>query len=123
MLHVPFQGSAPAIAALMGGQVEFPKIDRGKLYKKLPPPPQDVWRIACFVVAAAHRRRGVATAALHAVLKSISRQGGGVVEAYPVMGPDRWGQQLWWGKVSMFEREGFKRVARLGTSVLMRKSV
>lgn len=43
------------------------------------------WRITCFVTAKSHRRRGIATMALRGALQSIREQGGGVVEAYPVV--------------------------------------
>jgi GNAT superfamily N-acetyltransferase len=105
-----------------GRREEFPAIDRGRFYRKLPPP-GDVWRIACFVVASGHRRKGVATAALRAALASIRSQGGGLVEAYPVAIPKHGANTLWFGTVAMFEREGFSKVARLGVSLLMRRRV
>jgi len=116
-----YAGSEPVGWCAYGRQQEFPAIDRGRFYRKLAPPPPGVWRIACFVVARDHRRRGVATAALRAVLKSIRAQGGGAVEAYPVAVPRSGSNTLWFGTVGMFEREGFSKVARLGASVLMRR--
>jgi GNAT superfamily N-acetyltransferase len=102
---------------------------------------QRVWRITCFVVDPKHRRRGVASLALHAALASIESQGGGIVEAYPVshwthgrhgsegvrfvqgVGPvaPAWGgfnNVSYSGTVSMFEKEGFEAVAvcKSGTS-------
>ena len=41
------------------------------------------WRITCFFVASAYRRRGVASAALEGALAEIARRGGGTVESYP----------------------------------------
>lgn len=106
-----------------GRKEEFPQVDRGRAYRKLRPPPPAVWRIVCFVVAVGHRRKGVAAATLRAALDSIRAQGGGLVEAYPVT-EARWGSgSLWFGTVPMFEREGFRKVTPLGTSVLMRKAV
>src|SRR3990172_5105538 len=100
---------------------EFPAIDRGRFYRRLAPPPRGIWRIACFIVARGHRRRGVATAALRGALEAIRDRGGGLVEAYPVAVPKTGSNTLWFGTVGMFEREGFEKVARLGASVLMRK--
>ena len=118
-----YSGDEAVGSCAYGRKEEFPKIDRGRAYRKLQPPPEGAWRIVCFVVAVGHRRKGVAAAALRAALESIRSQGGGPVEAYPVTGP-RWGAgSLWFGTVHMFEREGFRKVTPLGTSVLMRKVV
>jgi len=106
-----------------GRKEEFPQIDRGRAYRKLSPPPEATWRIVCFVVAVGYRRKGVATGALRAALESIRSQGGGPVEAYPVGEPRHGSTSLWFGTVPMFEREGFRKVTPLGTSVLMRKVV
>ena len=100
---------------------------------------QPVWRVTCFVVDKKHRRKGVATLALRAALESIRKQGGGLVEAYPVahwthgrdatpgvvyvqgVGPvaPAWGgfnNVSTSGVVSMFEHEGFTAVAVCGAT-------
>jgi len=89
-----------------------------------------LWRITCFVVDKKHRRQGVATIALQAALDSIRKQGGGIVEAYPI---SHWetrafGNESTSGTLSMFKRQGFKVVAALGATrfsrhVLVRKVV
>jgi len=84
----------------------------------------NLWRITCFFVDRDHRGRGVAKIALHAALESIKKQGGGIVEAFPVVSKKmatvpEW---RWFGTPGMFQKEGFQRVGPLGTSgVLMRK--
>ena len=106
----------------------------------------NLWSISCFVVAKTHRRQGVAGWALKAALRSIQRQGGGTVEAYPISSAGRhrnrdmpptfvqgfgpitaaWGRvsgEGYSGTVSMFEREGFRAISPLGTRVVMRKLV
>jgi GNAT superfamily N-acetyltransferase len=106
-----------------GPKEEFPRIDRGRHYRKLglKEGRRKLWRIVCMVVDKDHRGQGVATAALTAALASIRRQGGGVVEAYPAASKKGGSQALWFGTVGMFEREGFTPVAPLGASRLMRK--
>lgn len=81
-----------------------------------------MWRITCFAVDSKHRRRGVASVALKAALEAIRKEGGGLVEAYPII---RWGAyQEYHGTVSTFERQGFKIVAPLGKSnVVMRRTI
>lgn len=91
---------------------------------------QKLWRITCFVVHKKYRRQGIAGVALRAALESIRKKGGGMVEGYPI---SRWlsrafGNESTHGTVSMFEKEGFRKVAELGNTkfsdhVLMRKRV
>ncbi len=111
-----------------------------------PEPEERAWRITCFVVDRRHRRQGVAGLALHAALESIRRQGGGLVEAFPVVcwshgrdgflgsidipgvglvGPawGGFGNVSTSGVMSMFEKEGFVAVAACGgTSARVRST-
>jgi GNAT superfamily N-acetyltransferase len=115
-----------------GLKEELPRIDNRRKYREAVSEieTRKLWRITCFVVDKKYRRRGVAGAALKAALAAIRKKGGGVVEAYPII---RWesrafGNESTHGTASMFEKEGFKVVAPLGStvfsaSVLMRKVV
>src|SRR5207253_7941366 len=111
-----------------GRQDELPRIDARRTYRKAAPAVRvtNLWRITCFFVDRDHRGRGVAKIALHAALESIKKQGGGIVEAFPVVSKKMaavpgW---RWFGTPGMFQREGFAPVAPLGTSgLLMRKTV
>lgn len=122
-----YEGDSPVGWCQYGPREELPRIDQGRFYRKLKQPPSGrLWRITCFFVDRRHRRKGVAKAGLAAALASIRRQGGGTVEAYPVVSKKMAAvpEWLWFGTPSMFEREGFTKVAPLGTSrVLMRKEV
>jgi ribosomal protein S18 acetylase RimI-like enzyme len=123
-----YDGPTPVGWCQYGPKEELPRIDAGRFYRKAAPPPgpDRLWRITCFFVDRKYRRRGVARAALSAALASIKRQGGGMVEAYPVVSikmaaAPEW---LWFGTPDMFRAEGFTNVAPLGTSrVLMRKRI
>jgi len=111
-----------------GTQDELPRIDAGRNYRKVGPPKNAgrLWRITCFFVDKRYRGRGVAKAGLKAALTSIQEQGGGVVEAYPVVSKKMAAvpEWRWFGTPSMFEKEGFVEVAPLGTSlVLMRREI
>ncbi len=111
-----------------GPKQELPRIDAGRNYKKIGPPASEktLWRITCFYVDKKHRKQGVAKIALDSALESIKKQGGGIVEAYPVVSKKilanaEW---VWFGTPSMFQKHGFKPVAPLGTSyMLMRKTI
>lgn len=125
-----YDGEVPVGWCQYGTQDELPRIDEwcdSPHLKYLPPPGEEkLWRITCFYVDRKYREKGVAKAALKAALSSIQSRGGGVVEAYPVVSKKTGSnpEMLWFGTPSMFEKEGFRRVAPLGRSlVLMRKTI
>lgn len=123
-----YDGETPVGWCQYGPREELPRIDARRFYRKLNLDHGDekLWRITCFFVDRKHRGKGIAKLALRAALESIRRQGGGVVEAYPVVSErmsavPEW---TWFGTPGMFKREGFKEVAPLGTSgLLMRKTI
>jgi len=86
-----------------------------------------LWRITCFVVDKDYRRRGVATAALNGAIDAIRKQGGGVVEAFPVSRTDQGPGYMYTGRVSTFKKAGFRIVGTLATgrtgTVAMRRTV
>jgi len=123
-----YDGEIPVGWCQYGPADELPRIDAGRGYRKVGRPggSETLWRITCFFVDKRYRGNGLAKLALHAALRSIASEGGGVVEAYPVVSEKmaRVPEWRWFGTPSMFEREGFAKVAPLGTSgVLMRKTV
>ena len=123
-----YQGETPIGWCQYGPREELPRIDAGRNYRKVGPPvePGRLWRITCFFVDRAYRGSGVAKFALKAALESIKRQGGDIVEAYPVVSKKMAAvpEFRWFGTPGMFRKEGFRIVAPLGTSgVLMRKTI
>lgn len=111
-----------------GVRDELPRIDAGRNYRKARPVvgSQKLWRITCFYVDKDHRGQGVSKLALHSALESISKQGGGVVEAYPIVSKKMAAvpEWRWFGTPSMFRRERFKAIGSLGTSgLLMRRTI
>lgn len=98
---------------------ELPRIENSRKYRTLAPSAsQKLWRITCFVAHKKFRKRGVATAALHAALNSIQKKGGGLVEAYPIT---RWlsrafGNESTCGTISMFKKAGFRTIAPMGST-------
>ena len=123
-----YSGNTPVGWCQYGTREELPRIDAGRGYKKIGPPKTDkkLWRITCFFVDRAFRNRGVSKFALRAALESIREQGGGIVEAYPVVSKKMAAvaEWRWFGTPGMFEREGFKQIGSLGTTwVLMRKTI
>lgn len=100
-----------------GPPEELPRIKHLRVYSEGAfAPPQ--WRITCFFVDKAYRGQGVSSAALAGALEQIALLGGGVVESYPEDVTDRKVSAafLYNSRLSMFERQGFERVRRLGKS-------
>jgi GNAT superfamily N-acetyltransferase len=144
-----YDGESPIGWCAYGLKTEFPRIDNGRNYRKLlllrskpthskpfaelkvktPDNPENLWRITCFFVDRDYRKKGVARAALKAVLTSIKQKGGGIVEAYPVTSKSakawsKWSNWFWFGTSSMFETEKFKVVGPMGPHhLLMRRTV
>jgi GNAT superfamily N-acetyltransferase len=98
-----------------GSTDELPAIHHRRAYeeglKSLPD-----WRITCFFIDKAYRGRGVARLALQGAVQEIRHLGGGVIESYPEDATDRKVSSafLFNGEMAMFEREGFKRLRRIG---------
>jgi ribosomal protein S18 acetylase RimI-like enzyme len=110
-----------------GTREELPRTDHSRKYQSLAVRDKGpLWRITCFVVDKNYRRQGVASSALKAVLESIKNQGGGLVEAFPVKETDQGPGYMCTGRLSMFEKAGFKTVGPYGTgrtaTVIVRKS-
>ncbi len=123
-----YEGKTPVGWCQYGSKEELPRIDAGRGYRKVGPPAGDhkLWRITCFFVDKNYRGKGVSKLALKAALKSIKKQGGGIVEAYPIVSKKMAAvpEWRWFGTPSMFGKEGFRTVAPLGTSgVLVRKTI
>ena len=123
-----YTGNTPVGWCQYGTREELPRVDAGRGYKKIGPPRtnEKLWRITCFFVDRKYRGKGVSKLALKAALDSIGKQGGGIVEAYPVVSKKMAAvaEWRWFGTPGMFEREGFKQIGPLGTTwVLMRKTI
>ena len=74
-----------------GPKEELPIVDNRRTAKLFPDEAREqVWRITCFCTHKQYRQQGVAELALRAALNAIRKQGGGLVEAFPVvtMPPD-----------------------------------
>src|SRR5207244_12846070 len=101
------------------------KYERLETQKK----PGKVLRITGVFVDRDYRKKRVAKVALNAAPDSIRAKGGGVIEAYPVTHKSarawsKWSNWFWFGTESMFVREKFKVVGRMGPHhLLMRRTI
>jgi ribosomal protein S18 acetylase RimI-like enzyme len=110
-----YRGGACVGWCQFGSPDELPRIKFRRAYLEgLPGLPG--WRITCFFVDRSCRHQGVAEAALAGALGEIARFGGGTVESSPedVEGRPVSSSFLYNGTVAMFERQGFRRIRRLG---------
>jgi GNAT superfamily N-acetyltransferase len=74
---------------------------------------QPVWSVTCFFVAKRSRRQGITVALLKAAVEHVKKQGGKIVEGYPVdTQKDMPAPFVYTGIASAFQQAGFKEVAR-----------
>jgi GNAT superfamily N-acetyltransferase len=127
-------GGIPGILAYAGGEPvgwcsvapreDFPVLDRSRTLKRVDERP--VWSVVCLFVARPFRRRGVSVGLLQAAADHVRRQGGELVEGYPVEPrsgalPDAF---AWTGLAQAFREAGFEEVARRSPSrPIMRRTV
>lgn len=106
-----YAGRQPVGWVTLGPRRDFLKLQRSPVMKPVDDAP--VWSIVCFVVPPAFRHRGVAAALLQGAVEYAAKRGARILEAYPVdkkeRGRDDW---MWHGAKSMFDRAGFREVAR-----------
>ena len=110
-----FDGAACVGWCQFGPTQELPRIKHRRAYEEGLAALPD-WRITCFFVDKASRRRGVAEAALAGALDQIAGLGGGLVESFPedTSGRKVSGSFLHNATLALFEAHGFERVRRLG---------
>jgi len=103
----------------------YPVLGRSRILKPLDDLP--VWSVTCFFVAKKYRSRGVTVDLLKSAIDYVTRQGGTVLEGYPVE-PGRPGKAppvfVYTGLASAFKQAGFVEVARRSpTRPLMRYTI
>ena len=70
----------------MAPRAEFPRLETSRILK--PVDDAAVWSVTCFYITAKWRRRDVSVLLLEAAGEFVKRQGGAILEGYPVQ-PDR----------------------------------
>jgi GNAT superfamily N-acetyltransferase len=128
------QGVVPGLVAYLGpdpvGWVavapreSFSALARSRVL--CPVDAEPVWSIVCFFIAKTQRRQGLSTLLLEAAVGHVKRQGGRIVEGYPVEPKEGRTADVfaYTGLASAFRRAGFREVARRSpTRPIMRRSV
>jgi len=108
---IGYRGKVPVGWVSIGPREEYARLKRSVVMKAVDERP--VWSMVCFVVPAEYRGQGVARALLQGAVAYAREQGATLVEAYPVDRPTRSKDDyMWFGAKSMFDKAGFKEVAR-----------
>ncbi len=92
---------------------DYPSLDRSPVLKRVDDQP--VWSITCFFVSKPYRGRGLNRLLVKAAIAYVRKQGGRIVEAYPVRrvkNPDTVKWELFTGLADTFLKLGFKIVSR-----------
>lgn len=91
---------------------QYVALERSRILKPVDDEP--VWSISCLFIKRTHRRQGLSTLLLKAVVEFAAGEGAKIIEGYPVEPtmakmPDPF---LWHGVPSAFKAAGFKEVLR-----------
>lgn len=111
-----YHGSEPVAWCAVAPRSAYPSLARSRVLKPIDDCP--VWSVSCLFVRKDHRRQGAAVAMLRGAIDFVRRQGGRVIEGYPVI---PWADKsadtfLWTGTVTAFERAGFVEAGRFSPS-------
>jgi len=120
------KGPPPGILAYAGGDpMGWCAVAPREVYVRLagsrvlrPLDDKPVWSVSCLFVAKPWRRRGVSVELLKAAVDFVKRQGGTIVEGYPVAPkqgalPDAF---AWTGALAAFLKAGFREMPRWSES-------
>ncbi len=89
----------------------YPKLAHSRALKAVDD--QTVWSVTCFFVAKGFRRKGITVELLKAAVEHVKKQGGTIVEGYPVDAQkDMPAPFIFTGTASAFQQAGFQEVAR-----------
>ena len=103
----------PAGLVAVEPRENYPVLKNSRILKPLDDFP--VWSVTCFFVAKKYRSQGLTVALLKAALDHVAKQGGKVVEGYPVE-PRQAGKMppvfVYTGLVSAFKQAGFSEAGR-----------
>ncbi len=123
---IVYSNGTPVGWTQYGLRPELSRLDASPTYNSLrmKDDGKRLWRVTCFFVHRGFRRKGVARFGLNAVLASVKKKGGGIIEAYPSVKPVQGASMMWSGTARMFEDAGFKTVSKFGKShVVVRRTI
>ncbi len=107
-----YSGKRPVAWCSVAPRESFPALERSRVLKKIDD--QAVWSISCFFIHKDYRKQGLSVRILEAAVDYVRKQGGKIVEGYPV--EPKKGKTAdvfaWTGLASFFKGVGFVECAR-----------
>jgi GNAT superfamily N-acetyltransferase len=108
---IGYQDGVPVAWVSLGPREDYAKLRRSPIMKPVDDRP--VWSIVCFFVDQTARGRGVSERMLRAAVDYARSRGARLLEAYPVDSDERMHpDDMFFGAKSMYDRAGFREVAR-----------
>ena len=108
---IGYEDGVPVAWVSLGPREDYAKLRRSPVMKPVDERP--VWSIVCFFVDRKARGRGLSERMLRAAIDYARSQGARLLEAYPVDKAERSHPDfMFFGAKSMFDRLGFREVAR-----------
>jgi GNAT superfamily N-acetyltransferase len=108
---IAYEDGRPVGWVSLGPREDYAKLERSPVMKPVDDRP--VWSIICFFVDSRARGKGVSEKLLRSAIAYARSQGARLLEAYPVDKKEpSHADFLWFGAKTMFDRAGFKEVAR-----------
>ena len=108
---IGYEDGVPVAWVSLGPREDYAKLSRSPIMKPVDDRP--VWSIVCFFVDREARGRGVSERMLRAAVDYARSRGARLLEAYPVDGDERrHPDDMFFGAKSMYDRAGFREVAR-----------
>jgi len=108
---IAYRDKVPVGWVALGPREDFAVLQNSSVMKPVDDRP--VWSVICFVVPSEYRGQGIAEALLKGAVAYAAKQGAKLVEGYPMDKRARTkDENLWFGTKSMFDRAGFKEIAR-----------
>ena len=107
-----YSNNQPVAWCSVAPREQFPALERSRILKRIDDKP--VWSISCFFIHKDYRKLGLGVRILEAVIQYVKKQGGRIIEGYPV--EPKKGKTAdvfaWTGLASFFRRTGFTECAR-----------
>ena len=106
-----YRGGRPVGWISLGPREDYARLAHSQVMKPVDEKP--VWSIVCFFVDRKERGMGVSETLLKGAIEFARSQGAGLLESYPIDKRVRSHDDfMWFGAKRMYDRAGFKEVAR-----------
>ena len=118
-----YLGDKPAAWCAIAPRTDYPSLARSRVLQPVDETP--VWSVSCLFVHKDHRKKGLSVRMLKAAVEHVKKQGGTVVEGYPIEPKNDEVAPVfaWTGLARAFLAAGFTEVARRSdTRPIMRKT-